>query len=828
MKLLGFLCLFAILASTLTLAKTNPVPLINQPLVPDARKPGGAGFTLRVNGTGFVSSSVVNWNGRPRTTTFVSDSELKAIILASDVAKDSTASVTVFNPRPGGGTSNVAFFPIALPIPSIWVSRTDYAVTATPWGVTVGDFNDDGNLDLAVANSGGSTVSILLGIGDGTFHPPLDYSTGSAPVNVATGDFNGDGKLDLAVANDNSNDVSVLLGNGDGTFQAHIEYSTGSTPRTPVTGDFNGDGTLDLAVANYGDNTVSVLLGNGDGTFRSQVTYPVGPQPGWLVTGDFNNDGRLDLATANFDNFSGRTVSVLLGNGDGTFQSSKDYATGTGPASITTADFSGDGELDLATGDSSGVLSVLLGDGDGTFQPPANYDAGTGANGAASADFNGDGKLDLAVSSAGNLQDFTVSILLGNGNGTFQAQTFYPTSSGPRQIAVGDFNGDGRLDLAVAGSNVNAISVFLEAATVAVSPPSLHFGVQVVGSRSLAQKAVLTNIGTTTLHISSIAITGIDTGDFGEHNNCGSSLPPKAHCTISVTFKPTQLGPRTAAVTITDDAPGNPQSVPLGGIGATSGPNATLSTESLNFPIQVVGTASPAHPVTLSNYGTMTLDINSIVASGDFGETHNCGSTLEPGAHCTISVTFTPTQRGHRIGTVTIMDNAPDSPQEVSLKGTATVVKLDPASLDFGSVNVGQQSSPQNTTLTNVGKTRLHITDITITGTDSGDFSEQNNCPDPGYLGGGNSCTITVTFQPTQVGSRSAYVSVSDHGGGSPQQVSLSGIGQQACSGPCTILCRVHHCGCSNGLCVPGSVAAVEETASRLTCSQTNPFTELR
>ena len=176
--------------------------------------------------------------------------------------------------------------------------------------------------------------------------------------------------------------------------------------------------------------------------------------------------------------------------------------------------------------------------------------------------------------------------------------------------------------------------------------------------------------------------------------------------------------------------------------------------------------------MTLSNYGTMTLDITSVVARGDFSETNNCGSSLPPGGNCTIDVTFTPRRRGPRTGTVSITDNAPGSPQTVSLKGVGTVVELNPASLNFGTVKVGQKSSPQNTTLTNVGNTNLHITNIAITGGDPQDFSQKNNCPK--YLGGGKSCTITVTFTPTKAGPRFADVSVSDDGGGSPQQVRLS------------------------------------------------------
>jgi FG-GAP-like repeat/Abnormal spindle-like microcephaly-assoc'd, ASPM-SPD-2-Hydin len=824
-------CLCSLLVSLTALSGValaqNPVPLINQPLVPDTAAPGGKEFTLTVNGTGFVSGSMVNWNINPLATTFVNGSQLTARVPASDVDKAGTASMTVVNPGPGGGTSNVVFLPVSFPI-SIALQGTEFTTLPGPETVATGDFNEDGKFDLAVAENGSNSVSILLGNGDGTFQAHVDYAVGMGPSSVVAADFNGDGILDLAVRNQApSNSVSILLGNGDGTFQPAMNFATGAGNARMVAADLNGDGKLDLATTNNNDGTVSILLGNGDGTFQNHVDYAAGPSPLPLAVGDVSQDGRLDLIVGNT---TSNEYSVLLGNGGGAFQPYKSYPTITNPQSIVLADFSGDGRLDLAVLSEGGRpgLAILLGNGDGTFQSFADYAMGCGNDGtdctAAVADLNGDGKLDLAVP---NGPANRVSILLGNGDGTFQDPLSFATGQQPQQVIVGDFNGDGRLDLVAADNSSSAVSVLLQDGTVALWPPSLNFGVQVVRTRSAAQKVVLTNLGSKTLNISSISITGADAGDFGKGNNCPSSLPPKAHCTISVTFKPTKLGPRTAAVTIADNAAGSPQSVPLSGIGVDSGPNATLSTHSLTFATQLLGTTSPAQPVTLTNWGSEALDITSIVASGDYSEQDNCGSSLPPGGHCTISVAFAPTQRGHRTGTVSITDNAPQSPQKVHLTGAGTVVKLDPTSLDFGTVFVGQKSSPQDTNLTNTGSTALHITGIAIAGTDAGDFSQQNDCPDPGYLGAGKSCTITVTFQPRQLGSRSADVSVSDDGGGSPQRVSLSGIGREhLCSGTCGH-CDLG-CRCSGHYCVAASSDAVEETASRLTCSQVNSFTELR
>ena len=230
----------------------------------------------------------------------------------------------------------------------------------------------------------------------------------------------------------------------------------GTDPDAIVAGDFNGDGRTDLAVANYGSNDVSVLLGNGDGTFQTQVTYAVGTGPDAIVAGDFNGDGRTDLAVANYGS---NDVSVLLGNGDGTFQPQVTYAVGTEPDALVAGDFNGDGRTDLAVANyGSNDVSVLLGNGDGTFQPQVTYAVGTGPVALVAGDFNGDGRTDLAVANYGSND---VSVLLGNGDGTFQTQVTYAVGSEPDALVAGDFNGDGRTDLAVANVGDNDVSVLL-------------------------------------------------------------------------------------------------------------------------------------------------------------------------------------------------------------------------------------------------------------------------------------------------------------------------------------------------------------------------------
>jgi len=455
----------------------SAVPFINQPLVPDSAAPAGAGFTLTVTGTGFVSGSTVNWNGSPRTTSFVSSSQLMASISASDMATAATASVTVVNPAPGGGSSNVVFFPVATPIGSPTLTGTAFPAGAGPASVATGDFNGDGKLDLVVADRVSGSVSILLGNGDGTFQAAASYAVGQGSnpgLRVAVGDFNGDGKLDFVVANYSGNNVSVFLGNGDGTFQPAVNYAVGQNPTSVAVADFNRDGKLDLAVSNQNCNgslpcvtgTISILLGNGDGTFAAHVDYDAGMSPNWVTVGDFNGDGKLDLAVANGDVAcvgcqSGFTI--LLGNGDGTFRAPATIFGGLNPDSIATADLNGDGKLDLILLDNLGRFYVFLGNGDGTFQT-ANVvgyftDSFPGGN-IGIGDFSGDGKLDVVIVNFGSNE---VEIFPGNGDGTFQTPPLhFSTGSGPQGAAIGDFNRDGRLDIAVANYNDNTATILLQ------------------------------------------------------------------------------------------------------------------------------------------------------------------------------------------------------------------------------------------------------------------------------------------------------------------------------------------------------------------------------
>jgi hypothetical protein len=260
--------------------------------------------------------------------------------------------------------------------------------------------------------------------------------------------------------------LTVSAASGAGGYQMTTEFMAASPPVNPLPAgtrpdsvalaDVNGDGLPDLIVANAGSDTVSVLLGNGDGSFRPARNYAVGHEPGSVVVADLTGDGKEDIVAADYG--SG-TVSVLLGNGDGSFQAARDYAAGAGPISVAAADFTGDGIPDLVVVNrASGTVSVLLGSGDGSFQAPRGFAVGSQPVAVAVADLTGDGIPDLVVA---NKASDTVSVLLGNGDGTFQPQQTFATGIFPDAVAVADVNGDGKPDLVVANSGDNTVSVLL-------------------------------------------------------------------------------------------------------------------------------------------------------------------------------------------------------------------------------------------------------------------------------------------------------------------------------------------------------------------------------
>jgi archaellum component FlaF (FlaF/FlaG flagellin family) len=312
-------------------------------------------------------------------------------------------------------------------------------------------------------------------------------------------------------------------------------------------------------------------------------------------------------------------------------------------------------------------ISVLLGNGDGTFQQAVGYSTQFPSS-ILAYDFDGDGHMDLAASNAGQLGiPAGVSVLRGNGDGTFQAGMFYPAGRNQVNFVVaGDFNGDHRADLAVADFIDDRVITLLNTGVVSFSPTTpIKFPFQLVGTTSAAQTVTLTNTGASALTISSMKVKG----QFGMTSTCGASVAPGASCTISVTFSPLTQGSKSGTVTILDSASSKPQVIEL------SGPSTVveLSPASLTFAAQKVGTKSAPQPVQITNTGSTTLNLTKIAINGaqaqDFSQTNNCGSAINAGASCTIQVTFDPSKTGTRTGVIDVTDSGGGSPQKVHLGG---------------------------------------------------------------------------------------------------------------------------------------------------------------
>jgi hypothetical protein len=312
---------------------------------------------------------------------------------------------------------------------------------------------------------GSRSLTVSINVGTAEIYPSMTSLTASGgPGNyalsgevVAFGRQAMNGVIDMLNITANNSRIGATSLSGPGfQFAAPTSNNTGAQPTSVTAADFNGDGFSDLVTADLSDNTISVLLGNGDGSFRPALKFQTGRSPESVSVSDFNGDGILDLAVANTQD---NTVSILLGNGDGTFQVQSTLASGNAPVSIVVGDFNADGIADLAVADTDDAdVSVLLGNGDGTFQTRMTFAVGSSPQHLVAADLNGDGVPDLAVA---NTRDNTVSILLGNGDGTFQGQLISSTGTGPYSIVVGDFNRDGLIDLAVCNRYSGTISLLI-------------------------------------------------------------------------------------------------------------------------------------------------------------------------------------------------------------------------------------------------------------------------------------------------------------------------------------------------------------------------------
>lgn len=350
--------------------------------------------------------------------------------------------------------------------PQFAFPHTILVAGSIPHSIAVGDFNEDGRPDLAVANRGDNTVSVFLGGSGRTFASARLFATPGEPYSIASGDLDGDGHLDLVTAAFGSSRVAVHRGDGQGVFLPAESFATNGSVISVAVRDMDGDGHLDVVTGNYGGGSASVFRGLGDGTLATRVDLPAGAAVWAVAVGDFDQDGRPDIVTANEGE---GTMSLIRNLGNNQYAPSVRTAVGQSPRGIAVGDLNGDGMLDAAVQNGSGSTALMFGAGNGTFLPSSTVlGSGAFAFGVAIGDINADGSLDVASVQSGLN---TISFLLGNGDGTFEPWAGVASGEGPRAVAIADLDQDGGQDLIVANGGVGTVSVLYNQ-TPTLSNPS--------------------------------------------------------------------------------------------------------------------------------------------------------------------------------------------------------------------------------------------------------------------------------------------------------------------------------------------------------------------
>lgn len=540
--------------------------VINPPVIHSLSTTSGvAGSPVVISGTGFSpipSLNDVYFGPAKATVTSASPTSLTVAVPAGVVF----GPVTVL----ANGLTDQSREHFSKPFVSAdsllsFTATSPVSTNSIPRGVVTGDLNGDGKIDVAIANFGASNVTIALGNADGTFTSGATIATGSNTSFLTSGYFNEDAYLDIATASAGANVAQYALGNGDGTFASPVNVGASGNPIGITSGDLNNDGKMDLVATGLLGNTAIPLLNfGGSPIFSALPTSPTGSFPQNVILGDFNNDGILDVVVPSSNDNS---ITLRLGVGNGTFGGGGTF--GNAGTYVAKGDFNNDGNLDIVT--TGSTISIHLGNGSGALSFSNSFGASGSLFQPVVADFNGDGKLDIAV--ARNALG-SVAIYPGNGNGTFGAGISVTVGSGPYGLAVADVNGDGKPDMIVANSGGNNASVLLNttASGAAFTRSAISISAGTVPVFEPKQDTVtVTNNGLTSLTISSVTSTS---AEFSVLPTNGTLAPGYSQQFI-VTTSPTSTGAKSTNIIFTHTLASSPDTVQVTATGVILPPSVT-------------------------------------------------------------------------------------------------------------------------------------------------------------------------------------------------------------------------------------------------------------
>jgi len=672
----------------------------------------------------------------------------------------------------------------------------------------------DSSGDIFIADSGNSLIREVVAL-NGTIHSYAGNATlglsgdGFAPLDASLNSPTGvalDGAGDIFIADSKNNVVREVV-ESTGVIQTAAGRATGSggngtgatsAPLNDPTGVFI-DSAGNLFIADTGNNLIREVVA-ATGNIQTVATVALSAPSGVFV------DGAGDIFIADTGNNVIREVVASTGKtqtvaGNGTAGYTGDGGAATSAELHAPAGVAVDGAGDIFIADTGNDVIREVVASSGNIQTYAgNGTAGYSGNGGAatSAELNHPAGLvldpagDVFIADTGNsvirevaASSGIIQTIAGNGIANFSGDGGPATLASLNLPQGVTFSTKGDLYIADTGNDrIREVAALVSVPGLTLSTQSLTFGSQVNNTTSPSQSVTITNSGSAPLSVYGVSITGADSSDFAVTSTCSAAVAPQGTCTATVTFRPTSNGARNATLAIADNAPGSPQLVSLSGTGSFP---VTLTPGGLSFPLQFTSTSSTAQTATLTNNQNIGLNNVSISIidttdanlNPNFSQTNTCGTSVPAGGTCAISVTFKPgaTTSGAISAILSVSDDAVNSPQQIGISGissTSTATPT-PTSLTFATQTVNNASSVQTITISNTGPQALNVAVISITGADDGDFSQTNTCSSS--VASAGTCKVSVTFTPIASGTRTAFLTLTDSAGDSPQNVPLTGTG---------------------------------------------------